>query len=119
MGDDVSARTIVITDRAVSTEDGLFDPASIARFVVEHAGDVSVRVYVVIDMMNRALRPLAQFADKHGFIVWSVPATRTSRTWENEVERILQRERNGDVVVCDTHFKSDDPRIMVKRRVTR
>lgn len=110
---------IVITDRAVSTEDGQFDPASIARFVVEHAGDVSVRVYVVIDMMNRALRPLAQFADEHGFVVWSVSATRTSRTWENEIERILQRERSRDVIVCDTHFKSDNPRVTVHRRVTR
>lgn len=72
----MSARTIVITDRAVSTEDGLFDPASIARFVVEHADGDSARVYLVIDMMNRELRRLAQFAQEHGFIVWSVPTTR-------------------------------------------
>lgn len=95
-------RTIVLTDRAVATEDGLLDPASIARFVDENAEGLIIRVYVVIDMMNKRLHPLAQFARDNGFVVGSVSTTRREETWSHEIERAIAfAPEAGTVVVCD------------------
>lgn len=116
---DAKRRTIVLTDRAVATEEGAFDPASIARFVVEHSRGAQARVYLVVDAMDARTLPLREFARANGFIVWTVSTTRRARTWSDEIERVIAREPEGSVVVCDPYYDATDARVSVKRRITR
>lgn len=112
--------TIILTNHAVATEDGIFDPSSIARFIVEHSRDERTQVYLVVDMMNRVLHPLADFARRHGFVVWAVSTTGRALTRSDEIDAaITHAGAADDVVVCDPFFESDDPRVVVERRITR
>lgn len=117
-------RTLVaVTDRTI-LEDALFDPSGLARFLVEHAADdLRAECWIVVDRYRNDgtdVRPLIEFAERYGIRVVGVPLSRSSGQdiYEHTVDRLAERQCPR-IVIADTRYRSDDPRVTVHRRVQR
>lgn len=111
---------VVLSDRAI-LDGSMFDPSSIARFVVEHAADdLRARVVVVLDSWDQRTTGLTAFARSVGFEIAGVSATRNAAYSVHEVT--IANVLRGDfarAVVCDPWFETGDERVTVVRRITR
>lgn len=112
---------VILTDLAVMGEGGMFDPGSIARFVVEHgADDLRAEVFLVVDPLDRNTAALITWARSQRFKIAGISATRVTgiSQYARVIDGIVRRSYER-VVVADPYYESSDPRVTVHRRVTR
>lgn len=111
---------VIFTDRAV-LDGALFDPGSIARFIVEHAADdLRAEVWLVADPYDKDTAALLEWRRTLGIRCAPLAATRTGRDLRIGLIDWLKGTRPFErVVVADTLYESSDPRVTVHRRVTR
>lgn len=114
---------VVVTDRTI-LEGAMFDPGGLARFFVEHAADdLRAECWIVVDRCRNDgtdVRPLIRFAERYGIRVAGVPLTRSSGqdNYRHTLDRLTERQYQH-IVIGDTHYRSDDPRVTIYRRVQR
>lgn len=112
---------VVVTDLVVLGEDGIFDPGSISRFIVENAADdLRCEVFLVVDPLDKDTAALIEWAREHRLKVASISATRVIGVsqYARVIDGIARRSYER-VIVADPYYESTDPRVIVHRRVTR
>lgn len=110
----------VVTDQVVLAG-SMFDPGSIARFVVENAADdLRCEVFLVVDHWNRETAPLIEWARSLRLKIAGLSATRNeSYSQYDRVISGIARRSYERVIVADLYYESSDPRVTVYRKVTR
>lgn len=112
---------VIFTDRAVLSG-SMFDPGSIARFVVDAAADdLRAEVWLVADpYADRDAADLIEWRKGLGIKLAPLGATRDRRDQHlGLISWLISTRPFERIVVADTLYRSDDPRVTVHRRVTR
>lgn len=111
---------VIFTDRVVLAG-SMFDAGSIARFIVDAAADdLRAEVWLVADPFDSDTAELLEWRKSLGIKCAPLAATRNGRDQRLGLISWLITTRPFErIVVADTHYRSDDPRVTVHRRVTR
>lgn len=111
---------VIFTDRVVLAG-SQFDPGSIARFIVDAAADdLRAEVWLVADPYDPDTAELLEWRKSLGIKCAPLAATRNGRDQRLGLISWLITTRPFErIVVADTLYRSDDPRVSVHRRVTR
>lgn len=111
---------VILTDRVVLS--GLiFDPGSISRFIVDAAADdLRAEVWLVADPYDSDTADLLEWRKSLGIKLAPLAATRNGRDQRlGLISWLITTRPFEGIVVADTLYRSDDPRVTVHRRVTR
>lgn len=111
---------VIFTDRVVLAG-SMFDPGSIARFIVEHAADdLRAEVWLVADPYDDDTADLLEWRKSLGIKCAPLAATRNGRDQRlGLISWLISTRPFERVSVADTHYRSDDPRVTIHRHITR
>lgn len=118
----LSPRIAVIFTDTVVLDGAMFDPGSIARFIVENASDdLRAEVWLVADPYDSDTADLLEWRKSLGIKLAPMGAARMAgRNQRHGLITWLASTRPFErIVVADPTYRSDDPRVTIHRRVTR
>lgn len=112
-------KVVVIFTDTVVLDGSMFDPGSIARFIIENvADDLRAEVWLVADPYDRDTADLIAWRKSLGI---KLAATRTAERNQRHglITWITTTRPFEKIVVADPTYRTDDLRVTIHRRVTR
>lgn len=112
---------VIFTDTVV-LDGAMFDPGSIARFIIENvADDLRAEVWLVADPYDSDTADLLEWRRSLGIKLAPLAATRMAERNQRHglITWLMTTRPFEKIVVADPNYRSDDPRVTIHRRVTR